>query len=57
MENNNEEYIAITYMRVKKGKWKISTDVIESSRELEYKKYRILSIMTMDEYYRQLEVS
>jgi len=49
------EYVAITYMFLKQGKWKTKTEVIESDMLSSYEKFRILDIIPMDDYYRSLE--
>lgn len=55
MEQNQGEYIAITYMFLNKGKWKTKTEIIESKDVDRFLVYRLLSTMSMEEYYKMME--
>lgn len=57
MEPDNGEYISVTYMYLKKGKWKTKTDhiTVEDLPKYQNDKYRILGTMNTNEYYSLIE--
>lgn len=55
MEPDDNEYLAITYMFLKQGKWKTKTEIIDSIDTLKYEKHRILNTMPMNEYYSMMD--
>lgn len=51
MEFDDCDCIVITYMFLKKLKWKTKTIEIKTEDLFKYEKYRILNKMSIDEYY------
>lgn len=58
MNPDNNEDVVITYTYIKKHKWKTETKQINKDdlHKFEDSKYRILNIVSLDDYYREIDL-